>query len=65
MSQVGYLIIAIAILVLLLVVFFVSFIMYRRTPAPKGCEDITINDEHCAACGHKECQSYKGKEVEE
>lgn len=61
MSQVGYLIIAISILVALLVVFIVSFILYIKQPAPKGCENIKINDENCSSCNHKECKFYKGE----
>ena len=61
MNKVGYLIIAIVILVVLLVVFFVSFILYRKTPVPKGCEELEINEEHCSSCGHQECSFYKGK----
>ena len=38
MSKEGYLILAISILVILLVVFIVSFVLYVKTPAPKGCE---------------------------
>ena len=45
MSQVGYLILAISILVALAIIFVVSFILYKRTPVPKGCEDIKINEE--------------------
>ena len=61
MSQTGYLIIAISILVALLAVFIVSFIIYVRTPAPKGCETIKINDENCSSCNHKECKFYQGE----
>ncbi len=61
MSQTGYLIIAISILVALLAVFIISFIIYVRTPAPKGCENIKINDENCSSCNHKECKFYKGE----
>lgn len=59
MSQVGYLIIAIVILVILLVVFIVSFVIYQKTPAPKGCENIKINEENCASCSHSECSFYR------
>ena len=55
MSQVGYLILAISILVALLAIFIVSFVLYKRTPVPKGCEELEINDEHCPSCGHSEC----------
>ena len=61
MSQVGYLVIAISILVALLAIFIVSFILYIRTPVPKGCENIKINDENCSSCNHKECKFYKGE----
>ena len=61
MSQVGYLVIAISILVALLATFIISFILYVRTPVPKGCENIKINDENCSSCNHKECKFYKGE----
>ena len=61
MGQTGYLIIAIAVLVILLVVFLVSFILYVKTPAPKGCESIKINSENCASCQRKECKFYQGE----
>ena len=64
MSQVGYLIIAISILVILLIVFLVSFVLYRRTPVPKGCENIKINDENCSSCSHADCSFYKGEAKE-
>lgn len=65
MSKVGYLIIAIAILVVLIVIFFVSFILYRKTPVPKGCEELEMNDYNCSICGHSECSHYLGKKEEE
>ena len=61
MSQLGYLIIAISILVGLLIIFMVSFVLYRRTPVPKGCEAIKISVENCAACNNKDCQ-FKSRE---
>ena len=61
MSQIGYLVIAISILVALLAIFIVSFVLYIRTPVPKGCENIKINDENCSSCNHKECKFYKGE----
>ena len=62
MGQGGYLIIAIVILAVLLVTFFVSFVLYVRTPAPKGCEDMKISEENCSSCGHTECEFYKSRE---
>ncbi len=61
MSKEAYLIIAITILVVLLVTFIVSFVLYRRTPVPKGCEHIKISEENCSSCSHKECSFYKGE----
>ena len=60
MSQTGYLVLAIAILVSLLTIFIVSFILYKRTPVPKGCENIKISEENCSSCGHTECSRYQG-----
>ena len=62
MSQTGYLVLAIAILVSLLTIFIVSFILYKRTPVPKGCENIKISEENCSLCGHTECSRYQGGE---
>ena len=60
MSQLDYLFLAIGLLVALLIVFFVSFILYRKLPAPKGCEDIKISEENCGRCLKKDqCQIKK------
>ncbi len=62
MSQTGYIIIAVSILLALLVTFIVSFVLYRRTPVPKGCEDIKASEEKCSGCSHVECHFYQDKE---
>ena len=62
MSQTGYLILAISILVVLLIIFFVSFVAYRRMPVPKGCEDLVASEEKCSSCQNKTCQFNKGRE---
>ena len=59
MSQTGYIILAISILLVLLVVFIVSFIAYRRTPVPAGFEDIKISEENCSACQRTDCSIRK------
>ena len=59
MSETGYLILAISIILALLIVFVVSFILYKKTPVPKGCENILINEENCASCQNKECALRK------
>ena len=64
MSQTGYLILAIAILALLLTTFVVSFVIYRKTPVPKGCEDMKMNEQKCSSCGHSDCHFYKGEDKE-
>ena len=64
MTQGQHLFLAIAILVILLITFIVSFVIYRRTPVPKGCEDMVMNEEKCSSCGHSECSFYKKKDNE-
>lgn len=59
MTPEQYLVIAILTLIVLLVVFVVSFILYVKTPAPKGCEDIKISEEKCASCSNSECHFYQ------
>ena len=59
MSQTGYLILAISIILALLITFVVSFVLYKKTPVPKGCENVLINEKNCAACQNKECALRK------
>ena len=63
MDKTGYLVLAISILVALLIIFIVSFLLFKKTPVPKGCENLEINEENCAACNNKEC-SLRKKEGE-
>lgn len=65
MTQTAYLILGISILVALLAIFIISFVLYTRTPIPKGCETIKINEENCAGCNHPECKFYKSIDKEE
>ena len=62
MSKELYLIIAILILVALLVIFFVSFVLYRKTPLPKGCENLKMDEEKCSSCSNEQCMFHKSSE---
>ena len=64
MSKTAYLIIAIAIIVLLLVTVIVSFVVYRKTPLPKGCENMKITKDTCKNCTNQICGYSKKKENE-
>ena len=56
-----YLIISIIVIIVLVVLFMVSFVLYKKTPAPKGCENLLINEENCMACSNQAC-AHKKKE---
>ncbi|MCR4562493.1 MAG: hypothetical protein K5694_04760 [Bacilli bacterium] len=62
MPQFVYLIIAIVVIVALVAIFVISFIAYRRTPVPKGCEDLVANKEKCEGCLMSECPLAHGRE---
>ena len=63
MSKTASLILAISIILALLIIFIVSFVLYKKTPVPKGCENLLINEENCAACANKECALRKEGET--
>ena len=65
MGQWAYILIAIVVMVGLLATFIISFVLYRRTPVPKGCEDIKISEENCSSCTRTSCSFYKGETKEE
>ncbi len=60
MGTTGYLILSIGIIVFFVVLFFVTFVINRRTPVPKGCEHLKISEENCGACTNTSC-SIKAK----
>jgi hypothetical protein len=51
----AYLTIAIGLIAVLLVVFIVSFVAYKRTPPPKGCERIKVDEAVCGTCAQAGC----------
>ncbi len=61
MNQTGYIILAIALIVVLLVIFVVSFVAYVKTPAPKGCEK--TYGPNCDNCDQASCQFYHYAEM--
>ncbi|MDD5885450.1 MAG: hypothetical protein PUC66_05365 [Erysipelotrichaceae bacterium] len=58
MPQWVYILIAVGIVVVLLAVFIISFIAYRRTPVPKGCEDVRPDPNFCPACQKASCPFF-------
>ena len=54
MPQYVWVIIAIAVLVVLVAVFVLSFLLYVKTPAPKGCEKKP--SELCSSCPNSRCE---------
>ena len=65
MTTTGYLILAIAIIVALLIIFVVSFVLYMRTPAPEGCEKLKIGPKNCEECDIEGCMIYKQRHKKE
>ncbi len=63
-----YTLLAIGIVLLLIAVFFITYVLNKRTPVPKSCEDIKISDDNCLACGNVDCHIKQGidlKKIEE
>ncbi len=65
MNTTGYLILAISIIVALVIIFVVSFVLYMRTPAPKGCEKLKIGPKNCEDCDVEGCMIYKQRHQKE
>lgn len=65
MDQNTAFIIAIITIVALLIVFVVSFVIYMRTPAPKGCEKLKIGPKNCEDCDVEGCMIYKERHKEQ
>lgn len=46
---------AVLIIAFFITVFIVTFILYRKTPVPKGCEDLGPSEEKCSSCKEEHC----------
>lgn len=58
MSKTGYLIIAIAIIVGLVFLFFFTYIKQRRLKMPEGYQDIHPEESKCQGCAELGCPFY-------
>lgn len=59
-----YLFFAILLIVFIGAVFFISFVHNRRTPVPKGCEQIKIEEMTCLSCSNDGCSIKEKFEYE-
>ncbi len=63
-----YLFIAIGLIAIIAAIFIITFIVNRRTPVPKGCEHLKIEESNCLACSNSDCkihQEFDLKKIEE
>lgn len=58
------LVLAIIIIAFFVILFIVSFVINRRTPKPKGCEDIMISEENCSGCQIESCAIKQKLDIE-
>ena len=56
------LIVAILVIALLIGLFFVSYILNKKTPVPDECKDLKIDAKKCAACQNEMCALRKKEE---
>ena len=56
------LVIAIVVIAMLIGLFFVSYILNKKTPMPKECEDLKIDASKCATCQNELCSLRKKEE---
>ena len=64
MGTTGYLIISIALITFFVILFFVTFVINRKTPVPKGCEHIKITEENCSMCNNTSCSIKEKFDIE-
>ena len=55
-SDTIYLIIGIAIILVLVILFVISYVLNKKTPVPKGCENLLIDEEKCSSCINELCK---------
>jgi hypothetical protein len=58
MDKTGYILLAIGIIFVLAAIAIVSFVLYRKTPPPKGCEKLEPDEAICCACLKSGCPYY-------
>jgi len=51
-------VLAIVVIIVLAIVAIVSFVLYRKTPAPKGCENLEPDEGLCCACLKQGCPYF-------
>lgn len=65
MSKIWLIIIAVAIFIILITTFIVTFILFRKTPEPKGCQP---SIDQCKSCSIKGCRAniylYQNKNID-
>ena len=59
MTKTVAIIVAVSILVVLAILFFVSFRLYVKTPPPKGCENLGRDESKCETCEESGCRFYQ------
>lgn len=59
-----YLIIGILVIALIVLIFFLTYFLNKKTPVPKGCEDLRVKNG-CLGCKNYSCSQRKGIKNEE
>jgi flagellar basal body-associated protein FliL len=67
MPQYAYILIVVFLVLALIALFIVTFVVYKKTPAPKGCEDLGPSEEKCSKCTVEGCHLniYAGQDKKE
>lgn len=58
MDKTGYIILAVSVLIVLLITFVVSFLLYVKQKPPKGCENLGRDESKCGDCPEHSCRFY-------